>query len=300
MAIKVILCPFHGEMSELNALASAFNLAGAEGADVRVLCVASPRHAYPLSHRPAGPGLAVMDRVAPLEDLLVAAEQDRIARSEHYASEYAARAGMIFCDDGNPQFSDVGVRARFRVRVGDPRDILPLESRSCDLVLTGYDNKPDGDLSGVLAALSRARCPLLLVPYSPGATIPATGWPRTVVIGWDDSEACAQAVRGAMPFLVRAKSVVVVRIMGTPDTASAQLEMDTRRYLASYGVTAEFVHSPRAQETVGEALLSRTRETHAHLLVMGSYGRGHMREMLLGGTTDHVLKHTHLPILLAH
>lgn len=37
-----------------------------------------------------------------------------------------------------------------------------------------------------------------------------------------------------------------------------------------------------------------------NLPVMGADGRGHLSEMLLGGTSDHILKHATIPLLLAH
>ena len=38
----------------------------------------------------------------------------------------------------------------------------------------------------------------------------------------------------------------------------------------------------------------------ADLLVIGGYGHGRLREMVLGGVTRHLLRHAPLPVLLSH
>lgn len=38
----------------------------------------------------------------------------------------------------------------------------------------------------------------------------------------------------------------------------------------------------------------------AGLLVMGAYSHTRLREMVLGGVTQHVLHHAPIPVLLAH
>ena len=50
----------------------------------------------------------------------------------------------------------------------------------------------------------------------------------------------------------------------------------------------------------GEALLVQAFAMQADLLVMGAWGHSRMSELILGGTTRHVLKHAQLPVLLAH
>ena len=47
-------------------------------------------------------------------------------------------------------------------------------------------------------------------------------------------------------------------------------------------------------------MLAQAREQSADLLVMGGYGHSRLREMLIGGTTRHILERTTVPVLLAH
>jgi len=195
MSIKLILCPFRGEVCELNVLASAFQIASAHGAGLRVLHVAAPPPVYSAMglHGLVLPG----GRLDGTEDLLEAAERDMMVISERYARQYAERADMILRVDGEPGPEEAG--ALFRGRVGNLESHLPPESRTCDLIVMGFDNQPDGRLSDVTAALFRTRRPVLLVPRHPGAVVATAGRPKTIAIAWDGSPACAQAVHDAIP-----------------------------------------------------------------------------------------------------
>jgi nucleotide-binding universal stress UspA family protein len=58
---------------------------------------------------------------------------------------------------------------------------------------------------------------------------------------------------------------------------------------------------PEGGRGTGEALLARAEEEEGtDLLVMGGYGHSRLREVVLGGTTRHVLAHAAVPVLLSH
>ena len=50
----------------------------------------------------------------------------------------------------------------------------------------------------------------------------------------------------------------------------------------------------------GARILDVADETNSDLVVMGAYGHPAWRELFLGGATRHVLKHTTIPVLMAH
>jgi nucleotide-binding universal stress UspA family protein len=51
---------------------------------------------------------------------------------------------------------------------------------------------------------------------------------------------------------------------------------------------------------VGEILLEQAKTLDSQMIVMGAYGHSRIRELMLGGTTRHVLDHTSLPVLFSH
>jgi len=71
-------------------------------------------------------------------------------------------------------------------------------------------------------------------------------------------------------------------------------------WLARQGIALHAVRQFPATASVGEALLAQAQAMQADLLVMGAWGHSRVSELILGGTTRHVLKHARLPVLLAH
>jgi len=62
------------------------------------------------------------------------------------------------------------------------------------------------------------------------------------------------------------------------------------------GVTVETVvaHS----DLIAESVISTARERECDLIVMASHGRNGLKRLLLGSETQHVLTHSHTPVLV--
>jgi nucleotide-binding universal stress UspA family protein len=52
--------------------------------------------------------------------------------------------------------------------------------------------------------------------------------------------------------------------------------------------------------SAGETILSGVEDSGADLLVMGAYGHSRIREIVLGGVTETILKKMTLPVLMSH
>ena len=107
----------------------------------------------------------------------------------------------------------------------------------------------------------------------------------------------ARAVAAAMPFLVRAKEIVILTVAEgeQPDKSVDRL----MRNLAWHGVRASKRILHPVARNAAETLLAAAQEA-AGLLVMGGYGHSRVREWVFGGFTEHVLTDAPLPVLLAH
>jgi nucleotide-binding universal stress UspA family protein len=101
----------------------------------------------------------------------------------------------------------------------------------------------------------------------------------------------------AMPFLARAKEVVVLTVNERPDEHATTDRLV--RGLGWHGLTAraEQLH-PGAEGAV--ATLLAAAKDRADLLVMGGYGHTRLREWVFGGFTQQVLDAAPLPVLIAH
>lgn len=90
-------------------------------------------------------------------------------------------------------------------------------------------------------------------------------------------------------------------------TAEADAELpgagagEVEAYLRLHGVEAAVErHAGLPADAAGEGLLSLCVSVGADLLVMGCYGHGRVRELVLGGASRTVLASMTVPVLMAH
>jgi nucleotide-binding universal stress UspA family protein len=106
------------------------------------------------------------------------------------------------------------------------------------------------------------------------------------VVAWDGGREASRAARRAVPWLTKAKKVVVL----TAPLATANGSDDSRLidYLADQGVHAEAV-SLSTRGEAGPLLLDKAREFGATLLVAGAFGHPRLQRFIFGGTTQILL-----------
>lgn len=124
---------------------------------------------------------------------------------------------------------------------------------------------------------------------------------EAVFVAWKDTREAARAVAEAIPFLQRAKLVVIgmVEEGGASERFGNQPGADIGRYLSRHGVLVE-VRMVNGWSDVGLAILNEAKAIQADMIVMGGYGHSRFREWVLGGTTRRVLVNSDVPVLMAH
>lgn len=191
-----------------------------------------------------------------------------------------------------------GVDREWRDVSGLLAETVALHARYADLVVIG---QPESGTEGprladdLILAVGR---PVLVVPYA--GRFPETG--HRVLIAWNGSREATRAVHDALPLLAAAKVVHVMAInpghgmAGHGDVPGADICL----HLSRHGVNAVCEHVAADDLKAGEMLLSRAADEDADLLVMGGYGHSRLREMVLGGTTRHMLDSMTVPVLFSH
>ena len=187
------------------------------------------------------------------------------------------------------------VTAECRRAEGDWLDIAAAHGRTNDLVVLAQDNPDEwvgpGETEELVMTLGR---PALVIPYV-GSSGPVGG---RAIVAWNGTRESARAVHDAMPFLIRASSVVVA---GIDLDVAAQSSMERLRgQLARYGVKADMRAMSGVGMDAGDVLLNAVSDEGANLLVMGAYGHSRMRELILGGATRTVFRQMTVPVLFSH
>jgi nucleotide-binding universal stress UspA family protein len=195
--------------------------------------------------------------------------------------------------------SQLGVQSyEQRLVEDDNRDALLLQSRYADLLVIGREGDDPAVVRGLpqYLALHGLR-PVLAVPPSYAGEPIAD----SVVIGWDGSVPALRAIAGALPLLVRARSVRLALINPEREgnVHGDEPGADMALYLARHGVPVQVVveHTDAA---AGPALLDIVRTSGAGLLVAGAFGHSRYREIMLGGATRILLERAPVPVLFAH
>ena len=118
------------------------------------------------------------------------------------------------------------------------------------------------------------------------------------MIAWNGSTETARTVALAMPVLLKARRVYVLSLEGWEVDGPAGEELAER--LRRHDIPAEAITRRMQPKTPGEAILDCASQLRADLLVKGAYTQSRLRQMIFGGATSHILRHSKLPIFMAH
>lgn len=174
-------------------------------------------------------------------------------------------------------------------------DRLVAHARVHDLsVLDLEKDAAERDRGLIEAALFDSGRPVIIVP--PGSETFAAG---RILIAWDGSAGAARTVAEARPFLPGAE-VEILSVTGEKDlsrfVAGAELAPHLVRHGAS--VTVRNVALSGTSD-VAETIRQAAADFRADLIVCGAYKHSRLREWLLGGVTQSLLKSSPLPLLMS-
>jgi nucleotide-binding universal stress UspA family protein len=286
--IKTILIPATGSNADEAAFTSALTVARTFDAHLEFLHIRADAAAIAAAMAADGSGAAVVG------GLVAQIEQEARLREEK------ARASFDrFCESqGLPvaesPTSQPGPTAQWLRAAGDEAYWVGEYGRSADLLLICRPANDQGVSADTIetAVLDSGR-PVLIPPAAPLA-----GIPETMVIAWKASPEAARAVTAAMPFLCKAKHILVVTVaeeQGLSDEEGARLATSLRWH----GLDASARHLQPDPLGAADTLLAAAAAERA-LVVMGAYGHSRMREWIFGGFTRHVLRDAEIPVLMMH
>lgn len=280
MSLKDLLVLVDATPSSAHRIKVAFDLAIAFDAHVAALCLVVEPYV------PAVAGMHLPPQIVDEQRARALAESAALLQE---LAHQAAAAG-------------VKLETRSELAQGDRlADVLARQCRHVDLAIVGQPDAERGDDNDRIlaeAAFMNSGRPAIVVPFIGARKMP----PQKVAIAWDGSREAARAVNDALPLLLGAKEVAVLvvaperlggRVGATPGA-------DIAAHLARHGVKVEVKTMPAARISIGDAILAAIADESSDLLVMGGYGHSRLREMILGGTTEHLLRHMTIPIMLAH
>jgi nucleotide-binding universal stress UspA family protein len=168
-------------------------------------------------------------------------------------------------------------------------------ARVFDLTVLGRPGTGAGDprRATLEAVLFDSGRPILIAPPDPPKTLG-----EVIVVAWNASAETARTISFAMPFLLKARKVVVLAVSGamTPGPSAELLA----RALEQHGLSVDLKLVDDPQKPAGHTILAHAAALGADLLVKGGYTQSRLRQMIFGGSTSQILTDSPLPVFMAH
>jgi len=188
-------------------------------------------------------------------------------------------------------------QVEWRTALELPYELVSREARAADLIIVGARHTGGNieDLADPGVILLRAGLPVLVVPDTV-----APLQLRRVVVAWKDTRECRRAVRDALPFLQRAKEVLLVGIgEGEAESNAKKTLSDAAGYLLRHRAAVHDVWR-QARGPVAAELLRLVQDEGADLIVAGGYGHSRLGEWIFGGITHELLVSSPVCCMLSH
>ena len=184
-----------------------------------------------------------------------------------------------------------GLRFEGIVRAGVPYEVIAKEARTFDLVLLGRAGEQEGHRATGLGSTVERVARTSPVPVLVAALDFVE--PKRLVVGYDGSDSAARALHFAADLLEGLPLEALVVSVDEDLERAAALAAEGAEYLKAHGAAAhpKALAGDPARELVAFAEPS-------DLLAMGAFGRGRVFELLLGSTTEYVLRRAASPVVL--
>lgn len=202
--------------------------------------------------------------------------------------------GKALLVDFTARCHDAGIACDSTMDVGVIANEICARARAADLVVIGHrgvnEKFSTGLLGGTAESVTR-KCPkpLLVCP---------TEW-RTItspLLAYDGSARSANAMREAADFCVAARMPLAVLHVSKDESVADKVLEEAKHYLGAYDIATTFV---KAHGHAPEQIVARIRDGGHDLLFIGAYGHSRIVEMVIGSTTEFVLRNSPVPVFLS-
>lgn len=275
---KSILVPLDGSKSSEVALHYALDFAARFGARLTGLHVVDAK----ILEAPYLTDLAGMTGAVPFTGLMTDIRQNLEKRGRQILDEMQAAA------------QHRGLEAETRLETGIIHKVIAQMSMSHDLVCMGRNAGDPAWVGHLLGStlentLRRLHMPVLLA----GETYREI---RRILVAYDGSLHANRALRVVIRLIETAPAECTLLGVAPHADEAEPLLADGRKLLEAHGI-------PYKQQLQAgdprEQIVRAAAEQGADLVVMGAFGHSRIREVLLGSTTDAVMRTCPLPLLIA-
>lgn len=286
--MRTLLVPLTDHKGQNSVMTLAFSVLHLFSSHLTCLFIRpDPRAAIPFM----GEGLTADT----IQDLVDASDREGKARATRTLAIFEELLTKEKIATGDGLENDRQPSALWEETTGFIADRVGRAARLADLTLVPQPVEPNTkDAAEILnEVMFRSGRPLMLAPPTFGTTLT-----ETILVAWNGRAECARTVANALPFLRRARRVLLLTIDEEhPDRPSLK---GLQLYLARNGIKAEIVQRDSGGDSVGVALVRAVKDKKVDMLVMGAYSHSRWREMIIGGVTRHIIYNAPVPVFMSH
>jgi nucleotide-binding universal stress UspA family protein len=231
----------------------------------------------------------------------ISSEVDRtLEREGHERRDQARRLFRDFMDSKGipiapPTPGKNAPSASWREEDGRQNAVVGMIGRVFDLIIVEQPEKLASIAEATLEdALFESGRPVLMVPKR---VPPSLG--EVVAVAWNGSTETALTVAVGMPFIRRAREVVIVAVGPQHMPEPGPVGEELARAIEGHGVGVSLRTAYGRQKAMGESFLKEAVAAGADLLLKGAYTQSRIRQMIFGGATRHIIMDAQLPVLMA-
>ena len=167
-------------------------------------------------------------------------------------------------------------------------------ARSADLVMIGHRGVNERFSTGLLGSTAESvarKCPrpLFISPMKFREV-------KRPVLAYDGSERASRAMRAAAEFASGINAPLEVITVARDPKLGERTLAEARSYFENYTPKAEF---KLLQGHANEEIVKFLKQRDADMLFIGAYGHSRIIEMVLGSTTEYVLRNAPCPVFLS-
>jgi nucleotide-binding universal stress UspA family protein len=204
------------------------------------------------------------------------------------------RRGRQILEEFRDTCAEAGVEAQTLLETGIIHDVIAHTAMSHDLICMGRKSGSPAWVGHLLGStlentLRRVHVPVLLAGEEYRE-------PRRILAAYDGSLFANAALRVAIPLIEAFGGECTLLAVAPHEDQAVPLLEDARKLLDAHKI--RFGQLCRAGDP-REQIVTAARETGADLVVMGAFGHGRLHQVLLGSTTDAVMRTCPLPLLIA-
>jgi nucleotide-binding universal stress UspA family protein len=191
--------------------------------------------------------------------------------------------------------AESGVRFDTVLGMGVVANEIAEHAKTADLVVIGHRGVNEKFSTGLLGSTAES-----FTRKSPKPVFICTlqyGEPTNPLLAYDGSQRAAAAMHSAAEFCATLSLPLTVLTVNKDEAAGRRVLDETEAYLRPYQLRTNFVlqQTGNAPERIANFL-----KEHAHdLLFIGAYGHSRILEMVLGSTTEYVLRNSPCPVFLS-